>query len=278
VAALGTHLGGYRIEGIIKEGGGAVVCQARGPEDGQPVALKVFVAQPGNTGHSRMRSKSRREAKMQARVSHPSVLPVLEVGEADGKPFIAFPLVHGNTLTEEINRSGVSTPLQGERVLGLLAQVAGALDALHDADVVHRDVTANNILITDSDHAYLVDFEAARRREERNQRSAEDERRPKRRRRPPCVPATDISLLTACLSHALTGRYWYQEVRGAGDEGPRSDRIPRVATLRPDLRAEIDNVIEWGIGQGPGEPPATATAVIHAAADALGRGSTAARV
>ena len=89
-----------------------------------------------------------------ASIDHPNVIPVYEAGEEDGVLYIAMRWVEGTDLREAIDRG----PLEPARAVHLVTQVASALDAAHERDLIHRDVKPANILLTGEDHVYLTDF------------------------------------------------------------------------------------------------------------------------
>lgn len=123
------------------------------------VALKVLPDAFAADEQFRRRFES--EARLAASLDHPHVLPIYEIGEAEGRLYIAMRYVAGSDL-DFVLRDG---PLPLGRSAGLIEQVAAALDAAHAAGLVHRDVKPGNILVgtvDGADHAYLADFGLAR--------------------------------------------------------------------------------------------------------------------
>src|SRR5215475_1898900 len=120
------------------------------------VALKVIARDLAD--REGFRERFLRESRLAARLDHPAVVPVYDSREVDGELIVAMRLVRGGDLRRLIDREG---PLPPERALGLLGQVAEALDAAHAAGVVHRDVKPHNVLV-EGDRAYLSDFGLAK--------------------------------------------------------------------------------------------------------------------
>ncbi|MBN1530145.1 MAG: protein kinase [Thermoleophilaceae bacterium] len=148
----GEMLGGYRIESVAGRGGMGVVYRATHLHLERTVALKVLglelVDSPG------FRERFLREARTAASISHPGMVTVYDAGEAAGQLYIAMQFVDGTDLSALLHAEGALEP---GRVVGLLRQIAGALDVAHGMGVVHRDVKPANVMI-DGELCYLTDF------------------------------------------------------------------------------------------------------------------------
>jgi serine/threonine protein kinase len=155
--APGYRVGGYLIERLIGTGGMAAVFRARDERLDRVVALKLL------TGDEVVRQRFAREARAVAAVDHPHIIPVYEAGEAGAVLYIAMRYVGGDDLRTIVHRDG---PLQAKRAAGFVSAVASALDAAHDAGLIHRDVKPANILVDAGpgrpEHTYLSDFGLAR--------------------------------------------------------------------------------------------------------------------
>ncbi len=150
--ALPERLGRYRVLEQIGEGGMGRVLLASDDTLRRNVALKTLKQKDGSS-----RRRFLREARAAARISHPNVCPIFEVGEEGGWPFLAMELLQGETLSARLRRG----PLAPEEALDVAEDVLAALGALHDAEVVHRDLKPSNTFLTPHG-AKLLDFGLAR--------------------------------------------------------------------------------------------------------------------
>jgi hypothetical protein len=151
VLAAGAEIAGYRIERTLGRGGMGAVYEATQLSLGRTVALKLLA--PGLDAEA-FKERFRREARLQARLEHPNIVPVYEAGEAPEGLYISMRLIRGTNL-HGLVKSGQLTP---PRAVKLLSQVADALDAAHGAGLLHRDVKPQNILVDEQDRAFLADF------------------------------------------------------------------------------------------------------------------------
>jgi len=153
----GRQLGRYRIESKLGAGGMAEVFQALDTALDRRVAVKIIT--PAFAADSQFRERFLREAKVVASLDHPHILPLFDVGEEEGLPFLVMPLVAGGTLAEHLRGR---RPLPLEQVALWVAQIGSALDAAHGAGILHRDVKPGNILIGQGGRLLLSDFGIAR--------------------------------------------------------------------------------------------------------------------
>lgn len=162
-ALIGTEIAGYRVERELGRGGMAVVYCATDLRLGRTVALKLLA--PEFSRNDAFRRRFAQESRVAAAIEHPHIVPVFEAGETDGVLYIAMCYVSGQDLGALLDRDG---PLPVPAALRIAAQLASALDAAHEHDLVHRDVKPGNVLVTkgvDSDHpehVYLTDFGLAK--------------------------------------------------------------------------------------------------------------------
>ncbi|KOY53297.1 serine/threonine-protein kinase [Streptomyces sp. XY332] len=156
---IGKQIAGYRVERMIGRGGMAVVYCARDLNLDRMVALKLIA--PERARDETFRRRFTRESRVAASIDHPHIVPIFEAGETDGVLYLAMRYVSGLDLRAMLDRDG---PLPVPTAVRIAAQVASALDAAHEHDLVHRDIKPGNILIaagTDSEHpehVYLTDF------------------------------------------------------------------------------------------------------------------------
>src|SRR3954454_11210076 len=152
----GVVLAGFRVEAPVAEGAMGAVYRAEDCSTGAQVALKVLL--PELARDERFRQRFLRETGIAASLDHPNIVPTIAAGEEDGVLYLAMQYVDGPDLRELIRREGELAP---ERAIGLVEQVAAALDSAHEAGLVHRDVKPGNILVTqgaEGEHAYVCDF------------------------------------------------------------------------------------------------------------------------
>ena len=158
--AVGTSLGPYEILGVIARGGQGVVYKARHRELGTAIALKLLLA------HKDARSVQlfRQEAQVLARLRHPNVIVVTDLGEMVGVPFLAMDFVRGADLKSVVDVRG---PLDLETARQTLATIARTLQFCHERGLVHRDVKPQNILIEEqTGRPILIDFGLIKRQEQ----------------------------------------------------------------------------------------------------------------
>jgi serine/threonine protein kinase len=153
----GQTFAGYELEEFVNDGSIDVVYKARDVRLQRTVAVRIVA--PELTDDPVTRARLNREATAIARVDHPNVLPIHEVGEHDGRLFIASAWVDGRRLSTLVHDEG---PLEPRRAVGLINQAARALQATHDHGILHRNVRPSSLLVNPSDHLYLTDFEYAR--------------------------------------------------------------------------------------------------------------------
>jgi len=151
------RLARYRIIGRLGAGGMGEVYRARDEHLDRDVAVKVLPATSFDDPTARARLV--REAKAAAALNHPNICTVYEVGEADGRAYIAMELIEGQTLSALL----LAGPLPPDRVVHLGRQLADALTHAHDRGVVHRDLKSNNVIVTPEGRVKVLDFGLAKR-------------------------------------------------------------------------------------------------------------------
>src|SRR5689334_17517481 len=154
-AALGAQ---YRIDDEIGRGGMSIVYRAQDLRLNRAVAIKVLP--PELALDPAVRSRFRREAQTSAQLSHPHIVPIYDVGEADGIVYFVMALVTGGNLGSLLEQR----PLRAvDEVRRILAEVADALAYAHANGVIHRDIKADNILLeSEGGRALVTDFGIAR--------------------------------------------------------------------------------------------------------------------
>ena len=151
---VGLELQGrYQLVERIAVGGMGEVWKATDLRSGRAVAAKILRHEL--TGNELFLSRLRAEARNSRGLRHPNLAVVLDSGERDGSGWIIMELVRGRALSDIITEQGTMQPAE---ILPVLAQVARALQVVHDSGVVHRDVKPSNILINREGLAKLTDF------------------------------------------------------------------------------------------------------------------------
>jgi serine/threonine-protein kinase len=201
---------GYELLGELGRGGMGVVYRARQVGLNRLVALKMILS--GGHAGPRERARFKAEAEAVARLSHPNIVSVYEVGEHQGRPFLALELVAGGSLAQHLQ----GKPLQARRAAELVAALARGARAAHEAGVVHRDLKPANVLMGVSVGAApkIADFGLAKRLDEPGATRTGDvmgtpsymapEQAAGRWRE--VGPHTDVYALGAILYECLTGR------------------------------------------------------------------------
>jgi predicted Ser/Thr protein kinase len=155
-ALAGTRVGPYQVQEEVGRGGMGVVYAARDERLGRTVALKVLPKAVSRDAKSRERLA--REARAAAALSHPSIATIYALEEIDGELYLSSELVRGATL----RRMLASGAPPEARVVEILLQLAGALDAAHRHGIVHRDLKPENVLVAPDGRIKVVDFGIAR--------------------------------------------------------------------------------------------------------------------
>ncbi|MCU0723929.1 MAG: serine/threonine protein kinase, partial [Planctomycetes bacterium] len=166
---IGTVLGGCRLERIIGRGGMGVVFEGHHVALDKKVAVKILP--PEMAARAEFLKRFLREAQSAARLEHPHIVQVMNVGGEGGDHFIVMQLVEGESLAQRVEREG---PLPPPEACRLLLQCASALGFAHAKGIVHRDVKPDNILLTPERDARMTDFGLAGRIDQRSSISTPD--------------------------------------------------------------------------------------------------------
>ncbi|MFF1609594.1 serine/threonine-protein kinase [Amycolatopsis sp. NPDC058278] len=261
------QFGPYRIEGLLGRGGMGEVHRAYDTAHDRVVALKLL-SEPFVTDEA-FRARFRRESQIVARLREPHVIPIHAYGEIDGRLYLDMRLVEGRDLKELL----ADGPLEPARAAGIVAQVAGALDAAHADDLVHRDVKPSNVLVTSADFVYLVDFGIARSMTAEgtsitgtgNVIGTLDYMAPERFGDAPITGLVDVYALACVFFECLTGRRPFPAEGAAAQMGAHLTAPPPVLSqARPGLPPALDAVVARGMAKNPADRYPTAGAFADA--------------
>src|SRR4051794_31778247 len=238
----------------------------------RPVAVKVLSLHLGEDDRARRRFA--REARTAAGLSsHPHVVTIYDVGEFDGKSFIVMELLRGGTVADKL-RSGEDIPHR--LALRWLEEAGSALDAAHEAGIVHRDVKPANMLLDGRGRLALADFGIAR-------LGLEDQITqtgqvlgtaayisPEQAMGQPSTPASDRYALAVVAYELLTGvKPFRAENFAAQARAHVEDDPPPASEQDIDLPPAVDRVLERGMAKEPEDRWATAGEMVKALDDAL---------
>jgi non-specific serine/threonine protein kinase len=272
-----SEIAGYTIEEVLGRGATAVVYRATNPSRDERVALKLIASDAHLRGDGRERFE--REARLAAAVVHRGILPVYEVGEHEGRSFVAMKLAPGDlaALLREERR------LEPARAAELVSQLASALDAAHAHGLLHRDVKPSNVLLDEDEgeeRAYLSDFGVARATfADRELYPGElvgtvGYASPEQIRGEPVDRRTDVYALGCLLYECLTGRVPYASRDALGTLwGHLHGEPPQPSLLVPGLPRGLDDVVRSGLAKNPAARFGSAGELGDAACAALERRS-----
>ncbi|MHC1561337.1 protein kinase domain-containing protein [Actinomycetospora sp. C-140] len=269
------RFGRYEIVAQIGAGGMGQVVRAHDTERDRDVALKLLPDALGKDPEFQQRF--RRESYAVARLRDPHVIPIHDYGEIDGRLYIDMRLVDGQSLAALVEQSG---PLAPARAVGMVEQVADALDAAHAEELVHRDIKPSNVLVTTKDFVYVIDFGLAHTVGHRRTRltmtgvtlGTLDYMAPERFENRPVDARTDVYSLACTLFECVTTSKPFP-----GDDFPTQMYghlylAPRHAgELNPEVPPALDDVIVRGMAKNPDDRYATAGELAAAAQAAVHR-------
>ena len=259
---VGDAFGPYQLEALLGEGGMGRVFRARRAPDGATVALKVM--REALSGDAEHRRRFVREARAAREIQHRHLVQVVDAGDIAGHPYIAMQCIGGPSLEDRLAADG---NLPTELAVSVVAEVASALDALHAAGLVHRDVKSSNILLDDDAGAMLTDFGLAKHRDysalTRPGRllGTLDYLAPELLRGEQPTPSADVYALGCVAFECLAGRppFAGRSVFALGMA--HLEELPRDPVAgRPDAPPGLGALVTQALDKDPGRRPSTAGA------------------
>ena len=268
----GSEIAGYRVTGLLGRGGMGFVYEAEHAILGRKAAIKTLSNDLAGDGD--FRERFIQESQMVAALDHPSIIPIYDAGEEDGVVYIAMRHVGGGDLQDLIAKG----QLELDRAVSILEQVAGALDAAHARDLVHRDVKPANVLIdSSSDRVYLTDFGIAKQARTRGLTRTGffvgtlDYAAPEQIQGKPVGPQADVYAFGCLLFECLTGKKPFdRDTDVAVMHAHLLDPPPTATELRPDLPPALDDVVARALAKNEDERTASCREVIEAVRACLG--------
>jgi serine/threonine-protein kinase len=244
---LGTTLSGrYRLEARIGTGGMSTVYRALDETLQRRVAIKLMSREVAS--ESGQLERFRREARAVAQLSHPNIVGVIDAGEDEGRPYIVFEYVEGETLKERIRRLG---RLPIAEAVAYAIEIARGLGAAHARHIVHRDVKPQNVLLDEEGQAKVTDFGIARTLDEEGLTAdgrvlgTTDYVSPEQALGQPVTGQSDLYSLGVVLYEMLTGEVPFRgENQVAVAMKHVREQIPDVQHKRPEVSATLAAVVE----------------------------------
>jgi serine/threonine-protein kinase len=263
---IGTKLSGrYRIEDEIGSGGMSTVYRAFDETLERPVAVKILHSDISR--EPRQLERFRREARTVAQLSHPHVVMVIDAGEDQGKPYIVFAHIRGETLKDRIRREGA---LPIPEAVAYAIEIGRALEAAHEQGLVHRDVKPQNVLIDEEGRAKVTDFGIARGLEVEQLTAAgrvvgtTDYVSPEQAMGQEVTGQSDVYSLGIVLYEMLTGEVPFKGTSAVGVAMKHvREGLPDVQRRRPEISAALAAVVERATAKELANRYASMSELVH---------------
>lgn len=250
---VGRRIGKYQVIREVGRGGMGTVYQGYDPSLQRYVAIKVLA--PHLRGDSTFTERFIREARTAARLYHPNIVHIHEVGQEGGLNYFVMEYLEGESLKALIQRQGRLPPAQ---VLGILRQVASALDYVHAQGIIHRDVKPANIVITSGRRAVLTDLGIGRAIGDARLTSTgtalgtPEYMAPEQARGDDAGPPADLYALAVVAYELLAGRVPFHAESGVAILfRVIHEPHPPLRQWRPDLPPAVDAVMNQALAKSP---------------------------
>ncbi|BAL91241.1 putative serine/threonine protein kinase [Actinoplanes missouriensis 431] len=260
--------GRYELEDLPLPGGAmGQVWFGRDTKLDREVVVK-FPRLPGGHDTEQVRRRFRREWRITARLEHPGVPAIYDVGDEAGKPFIVMQRVHGPTLEDVIAEEG---PLSIGWATGIAAQVCAVLAVAHAAKLIHRDLKPANLILEPHGGVKVLDFglaaapeltEFSRITQSGVRLGTPAYMAPEQIETSTSGPASDLYALGCILHELLTGKRLFP---GKDTHAVMAQQVndvpPALRSARPDLPEELERIVAGLLEKKPGDRPADAETV-----------------
>jgi serine/threonine protein kinase len=258
--AVDDKIDRYVLEKLLATNGHVQVFKARTDPPGETVALKLVEARGPDAEVLR---RFQREARFAQRVSHPNLVPMLDAGETDEVFFIVMEYVGGRRLARVIQDDG---PLALGAVLRVVEQAGAALDTLHDAGIMHRDVRSSNVLLDAQGTAFLTDLGFARSQEDSRITDLDrsigtlDYRAPELVAGRSADRVSDVYSLGCLVYECVVGTPPFAEAADwiALAKAHKSERPANPTSVRADVPAAFSTAVLTALAKNPGHRPPSA--------------------
>jgi DNA-binding NarL/FixJ family response regulator len=272
---IGSTFAGHRIDAVAGRGGMGVVYLATDLTLDRPVALKLIA--PGLASDPIFRARFESECKLAAAIDHSHVVQIFHAGEERGLLYVTMRYIHGTDLRTLLADEGRLAP---DRAVGIIAQVASALDAAHRRGLVHRDVKPANVLITTRDgaeHAFLTDFGVSKERSTETGLTktgfavgTADYMAPEQARGVEVDARADIYALGCVLYRTLTGAVLYERDSDVEKMWAHiHDPPPALLEVCPELPRGLGVVLDRALAKRPDDRQPSAAELARQAMAAL---------
>jgi len=264
----GDQIGRYKIKSKVGESGMADFYLAYDTNFERDVTIKAIKPVLLHSDPT-FRQRFERGAKIIAQLEHPSIVPIYDVGEHDGQPYLVMRYMSGGSLADRIRSSG-TIPL--EDAINIIEQIAPGLDEAHAKGFVHRDIKPRNIVFDNNGKPYISDFGIARLARSKNPNITEEGiigtpayMSPEQAGGENVDGRSDIYALGIVLYEMLTGRVPYDDTTPIGIAFKHIQApLPRILDVNPNLPREIDGIIQKAMAKNPDDRYPTAQELVDA--------------